>query len=48
MGFGFNLIGFPLLLLATGGLVIYAIARQTWKPLLLFGPSSRISNQDDL
>ncbi|RPD43382.1 hypothetical protein [Paracnuella aquatica] len=35
MGFGFNLIGFPLLLLATGGLVIYAIAKQTWKPLLI-------------
>ena len=35
MGLGFNLIGFPLLLLATGGLVIYAIAKQTWEPLLI-------------
>lgn len=35
MGFGFNLIGFPLLLLATGGLVIYAISKQTWKPLII-------------
>lgn len=35
MGFGFNLIGFPLLLLATGGLIIYVIAKQTWKPLLI-------------
>lgn len=35
MGFGFNFIGFPLLLLATGGLVIYAIAKQSWKPLLV-------------
>jgi hypothetical protein len=35
MGFGFNLIGFPLLLLATLGLLIYAIGKQTWK-LLLF------------
>ena len=33
MGFGFNLIGFPLLLLATLGLFIYAIGKQTWKPL---------------
>ncbi len=35
MGFGFNLFGFPLLLLATGGLIIYAISKQTWKPLLI-------------
>ena len=35
MGFGFNLIGFPILLLATAGLIIYAIARRTWKPLLV-------------
>src|SRR5687768_4659316 len=35
MGFGFNLIGFPLLLLATGGLVAYAIAKKDWKPLLI-------------
>jgi hypothetical protein len=35
MGFGFNLIGFPLLLLTTGGLVIYAMAKKTWKPLLV-------------
>ena len=34
MGFGFNLIDFPLLLLATGGLVVYAIAKQTRKPPL--------------
>lgn len=35
MGFGFNLIEFPLLLLATIGLFIYAIGKQTWKPLLV-------------
>jgi hypothetical protein len=35
MGFGFNLIGFPLLLLATGGLVIYAVVKQTRKPFLV-------------
>ena len=35
MGFGFNLIGFPLLLLTTGGLIFYAIAKKTWKPLLV-------------
>ncbi|RYY06468.1 MAG: hypothetical protein EOP43_06255 [Sphingobacteriaceae bacterium] len=35
MGFGFNLIGFPILLLATVGLIIYAIAKQTWKTLLI-------------
>jgi hypothetical protein len=35
MGFGFNLIGFPILLLATLGLFIYAINKQTCKPLLV-------------
>jgi ABC-type transport system involved in multi-copper enzyme maturation permease subunit len=35
MGFGFNLFGFPLLLLATAGLIIYAVAKQSWKPLLV-------------
>jgi hypothetical protein len=33
MGFGFNLFGLPLLLLITFGLIVYAIARQSWKPL---------------
>ena len=35
MGFGFSLIGFPLLLLATGGLVIYAVLKKTRKPLIV-------------
>jgi len=34
MGFGFNLFGFPLLLLATVGLTIYAIIKRSWRPLI--------------
>lgn len=34
MGFGFNLFGFPLLLLVTVGLTIYSIVRRSWRPMI--------------